>query len=265
MNENKSLDVIKGAPTAINLPILVDSEYVLEVMRENLEGMGEMRFTKISVPSGGGLSFSIIDESGKETPVTEIKGVIIHKAPVKRWYARDFEERGEGESGAPDCYSSDAIHGCGSDKYNIPAGQLCESCPKNTWGSSRKGGRGKDCQDRVILHLLQDGETLPVKLELPPTCIGPFKEYIKRITSKGIPLSGVVTIISLETERNDNNVKYSKTVFTRGPALERKQYASVRNYAKMLEPGIEASIKMAAAEPHVAEPAADDEDEQQSF
>ena len=246
-NESKMVAVVE--PT-LNLPILVDPEMVLEVIRENLDGLGTLRFTKISIPSGGGLSFAVEDpDTGKEIPVSEIKGVIIHKLPNKLWYGKDFDERSEGETGAPDCFSTDMVHGSGSEEYGIPAGQLCAECPKNQWGSSRKAGsRGKDCQDRMLIHIIRDGELFPVWINLPPTCLGNFKDYVKRITNKAIPLAGVATTISLESAKSDSGVKYSKTLFAKGAQLSREEYGRVREYVKTIEASLAQVARAVAVE-----------------
>ena len=72
------------APT-IDLPLLVQKEEALSVIQENLNGLGEIRFDKIRMPAGGGLTFEVADESGNLVPVQEIRGVIIGHFPFKAW------------------------------------------------------------------------------------------------------------------------------------------------------------------------------------
>ena len=54
----------------INLPMLMQPEEANMIIQENLEGMGDMKFDKINMPSGGGIAFTVVDEDGKETPLT---------------------------------------------------------------------------------------------------------------------------------------------------------------------------------------------------
>src|SRR5690554_4262955 len=143
--DDKETALAEVKPT-INLPALVEPEAVGEIMAQNLSGMEEeMRFTKLTVPGGGGLSFTVVDENGKKIPVDKIEGVIIGASPYKAWYATSFDEKKEGDSKAPDCFSSDNRTGSGCDEHNIPAGQICANCPNYEWGSKR-GGKGRDCQ-----------------------------------------------------------------------------------------------------------------------
>ena len=80
------------APT-IDLPILTQKDEAISVIQENLSGFGKLRFDKIRMPAGGGLTFEVADESGNLVPVQEIRGVIIGHFPFKAWWEKSFEEK----------------------------------------------------------------------------------------------------------------------------------------------------------------------------
>lgn len=226
--------VMVGA--TIDLPVLHNPDEFAEVMRENMEGMGEQRFDKIQMPSGGGLAFTVVDENGEETPMEKLRGVILHKQPFKAWYAKSFDEKSEDDLGIPDCFSEDNQTGSGCPKAGIPAGQECATCPKGQWGSDRRGGKGKDCTDKIRLHVLLEGESLPKYIDLPPTSMGNFKDYMKRLTTKGNVFYGVVTTIGLESAKSGGGIKYSKVKFAKAAQLTPNEKDAIKGLIRALTP-----------------------------
>lgn len=219
-----------------SLPILLDPQEALEIMSENQEDLGrEFSFPKIKVPSGGSISFEITNENGKVIPVTEIKGIILDKFALKTWYMKSYEEKTDEDTGVPDCWSPDNERGTGCEAAGIPAGQLCEDCPKGQWGSDRKGGRGKDCQDKIRVYILQENEMFPVFIDLPPTSTKNFVDYIQRITNKKLSQYAVVTSIGLEKAKSDSKIEYSKAVFHKEAELSQPEKMAIKEYIKSLK------------------------------
>ncbi len=232
-----------------NLPILVDPQEALEIMAENQQDLGrEFNFPKIKVPSGGSISFEITNENGKVIPVTEIKGIILDKFALKTWYIKSFEEKTDEDTGIPDCWSPDNERGTGCEAAGIPAGQLCKDCPKGQWGSDRKGGRGKDCQDKIRVYILQENEMFPVFIDLPPTSTKNFVDYIQRITNKKLVHYSVVTSISLEKAKSDSKIEYSKTVFHKEAELSQPEKMAIKEYIKSLKDAMRRITKESFAE-----------------
>ena len=221
-----------------NLPALISPEEARNVLAENLAGMGEQRFDKIKIPSGGGIAFTIVDEDGKEEPVKELKGILLDKYPFRAWYMKSYEEKGKDDIGIPDCFSADNVHGSGCKEAGIPEGQLCETCAKGQWGSSRKGGRGKDCADKIRIHVLLEGNVFPHFIDAPPTSLGNFKDYLKRLTNKMNPFYGVVTVIGLEKDENDAGTEYSKAKFAKAVNLTREERLKMKEYIAALSPSM---------------------------
>lgn len=221
-----------------NIPALISLEEAKEAIAENLAEMGEFRIRKINMPSGGGIAFTLVDEDGKEEPVKELKGVLLDKYPFRAWYIRSFEEKGEGDIGIPDCFSSDNIHGSGCKEAGIPEGQLCETCAKGQWGSSRKGGRGKDCADKIRIHVLLEGDVFPYYIDAPPTSLGNFKDYLMRLTNKMNLFYGVVTTISLEKDKSDGGITYSKAKFAKAANLTKEERAKMKECIAALLPSM---------------------------
>lgn len=221
-----------------NLPALVCPEDAKEVLAENLDGMGEQRFEKIIMPGSGGIAFTLVDEDGKEEPVKELRGILLDKYPFKAWYIKSFEEKNRDDVGIPDCFSSDNIHGSGCKEAGIPSGQLCETCKYGQWGSSRKGGRGKDCADKIRVHILLEDNVFPHYIDAPPTSLGNFKDYLKRLSNKMNPFYGVVTVVGLEKDENDAGTVYSKATFAKAANLTREERAKMKEYIAALLPSM---------------------------
>ena len=230
-------DLVPQAPATINLPALTQREEVMEVMQANLEGMdGQFKFDKVKIPSGGGISFEVIDEAGEPNPVKELSGVVLDHYPIKSWWAEEYS----GEKNAPDCSSMDCKFGTGSEKHGIPAGQVCATCPYNQWGSDPKGGKGKACKDIFRVYTIQEGHAFPVLLALPPTSIGNWRQYVQRITNKLLPYYGVVTVAKLEKDKNASGIEYSKVTFAKAADLTKVERKVLRDYATSLKPAMRA-------------------------
>lgn len=238
---NSATQALATYTPTINLPVLADQQTALEVISENLDGMGDFKFDKIDMPGSGGITFTVIDEEGVERPVQEIKGIVLDKFPFKRWYAKSFEDKDADDIGIPDCFSADNVHGSGfsvEGKVIIPAGQLCADCDRGQWGSDRKGGRGKDCADKIRFHILQEGNVFPVYIDTPPTSLANFKDYVKRLANKLLPFYGVVTVVGLERDKSGGGISYSKLTFKKAADLTGGERAAIKAYIAQLLPSM---------------------------
>lgn len=232
-NENKNLEqeqeemALVAQDATINLPILAEPEEAKEIIAENLEGM-EVRFDKVTIPSGGGLAFTMINEEGEEEPIKELKGVILNKQPFKAYYEKSFDEKEEDDPGIPDCFSPDGK--VSADGYD------CSKCPKGQWGSDRNGGRGKDCNDKVRVYILPEGNVFPIYIDLPPTSISNFTNYVKRLANKLLSYYGVVTSISLEKDKSDSGIQFSKAKFAKAADLSKEEKKAIKEYITSIKP-----------------------------
>ena len=242
---------------SFNLPALVSPQEALLVIEENLEGMGGGKFDKIKIPSGGGISFEVRDENGETIPMKSLRGVIIHKKPFRAWYIKSFDEKTDEDTGIPDCFSDDMIHGSGCETAGIPAGQLCATCPKGQWGSNRKGGKGKDCADKIRIHTLLEDCVFPIVIDLPPTSLQNFTNYINRLTNKLNCFYGVVTNIGLEKDKNNKGTEYSKTTFAKSVNLTPQEKQAIKQYIEILRPRMERISRESIGEVDVVEVEAD--------
>lgn len=219
----------------IELPLLVDPSEVILAARENTVEGERFPFDRIKMPGGGGITFELQDENGEATAHPALKMIIIGFKPYKSWYEKSFDERdAEVDSPTPDCFSADTVTGTGCNciSYKIPAGQPCAQCPLNEWGSSRKGGKGKECHDRMRVWFLLEGYAVPMYIDLPKTSLGNFRNYRKRLTKKAKTIYGVVTTVKLEkaTSTDGKKIIFSKTVFNSAGDLTTSERSTVKQY-----------------------------------
>ena len=209
---------------AENFAIVPMSEDIAQMLTEELDGMGQVPFDAVKIPSGGGLSFELSgdDPDNPETAQT-LTGVIVHHHPVNVYWEHDFD----GAGGLPDCSSPDGKHG-----LNAKTGEVldCASCPYNQFGSGK--GNSKACKNTHRVYLLRENEPLPILLTLPPTSLRAFKGYLaKRLIMKGKRSTDVLTSIKLKREKNADGIAYSACVFTKAGDLTPDQIAAVKPVA----------------------------------
>lgn len=179
---------------------------------------------RIKIPTGGGNSFSIPGESGWDD-ATEIHAIIMGFSDHRIYYSKSFNETGGGDQ--PDCVSDDMETGKGD-----PGGS-CYECPMNEWETAAKG-KGKACVSKRLLMLLLPGEMVPIKLDVPATSLQNIYKYFMRLASKGILYRDVVTVFSIEKDRNENNVEYSKIAFKKLGNLNNAQKESALKFSQAL-------------------------------
>ena len=219
---------------AEHFSIVPMSEDIAQMLTEELDGMGQVPFDAVKIPSGGGLSFELSgdDPDNPETAQT-LTGVIVHHHPVNVYWEHDFD----GAGGLPDCSSPDGHHG-----IHAKTGEVldCASCPYNQFGSGK--GNSKACKNTHRVYLLRENEPLPILLTLPPTSLRAFKDYLaKRLIMKGKRSTDVLTSIKLKREKNADGIAYSACVFTKAGDLTPDQIAAVKPVAAWVK-GIAARV-----------------------
>lgn len=205
-----------------------------QMLTEELDGMGQVPFDAVKIPSGGGLAFELSgDDPDNPETVQTLTGVIVHHHPVNVYWERDFD----GAGGLPDCSSPDGHHG-----FNAKTGEVldCASCPYNQFGSGR--GNSKACKNTHRVYLLRENEPLPILLTLPPTSLRAFKDYLaKRLIMKGKRSTDVITSIKLKKEKNADGITYSACTFSKAGDLTSDQIAAVKPVAAWVK-GISARV-----------------------
>lgn len=218
------------APPGLNLPVLANQEEFMEAFRANMEGVDNFQFERVKIPSGGGITFEIMDENGEPDSVKELVGIIVDHYPVNAYWANEYS----GQGVPPDCASLDGKRGAGD-----PGGS-CAVCRLNQWGSDPKSGRGKACKNITRVYILAEGNALPILVPLPPTSKGNFGEYMGLLAKKMRPYYGVITRVKLQKTQNKDGISYSEVALTRVDDLTPQQRADIKKFAEVLKPAMRA-------------------------
>ena len=243
MNENTNNLAAQNTEMALSgYGVLATTEGMDSFMGDDVAGL-EFYFDKVGLPTGVSSACRIPDPDGAEGVtkiVKELNVVIIDNHPAFVMYRANYN----GSSNPPDCSSYDGVHGSGN-----PGGE-CRNCPYNRFGSGE--GQSKACKNKRMLYILQEGETLPIVLNLPSGSIWAFSDYLKRQLKRGRNLRSMVTKITLQKAANRTGIRYSQAVFTFDRELaaeERNALAPVKEQVRQYAAGLSVSATAADAGP----------------
>ena len=125
----------------------------------------------------------------------------------------------------PLCSSVDGKQG-----YGEPGG-TCATCTLSQFGSA-SNGRGKACKNMRVLYLLRSGEFMPLAINLSPTSISPFREFLNQgFVFRNRATYGSLVEIGLKRQTNPEGKDYSVATFKRLGDFHGDQLAAVRKYA----------------------------------
>ena len=193
----------------------------LDIIKNNLKNqpLSLQLFDIIKSPSGGSTSFTIPTLSG-ETMEKSITGIILdYTTPRAYW---DTPDPVEGTP--PVCFSSDSLVS--------HDGKSCCTCPFNDFGSKDGETNAKACKESVVLFLLRPDNIMPILVRVPVSSKMLFQRYMTRLIGKMIPVSGVVTKITLEKTTNKTGQPYATYNFEAVETLSAEEAESARNFGK---------------------------------
>ena len=161
--------------------------------------------------SSAGVSFITTSGGAMKYRDNPISGnsleVVVLASPVERlYYTSRFDPT---NSAPPVCFAlGSTLTGLKpSHLSETVQAELCESCPKNQWGSSTNGGKGKACSEKRRLFLMTSdsistvdsvGVSEVAALRIPVTSVKGFATYVQTVAATvKRPLAGVVTKVSL--------------------------------------------------------------------
>lgn len=83
-------------------------------------------------------------------------------------------------------------------KVANPANTTCTGCKNNEWGSSNNGGKGKACQNRVVMGIVTptDPEGEMFRLTASPKGNANWGNYVRALQDRGLHFSQVTTAVS---------------------------------------------------------------------
>lgn len=227
-SKEKALTITDPQQFALELPT---KQEIAEIFAENMEGV-PFQCERVKIPSGGGTAWEIIDDDGNSDIAKELLGVVIDHHPANGYWKEKFS----GKNQPPDCSSMDGVTGTPGVNIQGIVYKNCATCPLNQFGSDPDGGAGKACKNMHRVYLLREETVFPLLVTLPPTSLSAIKDYVRRLTNKLKRLSGVVSKITLEKDRNNDGVEFSKVAFARTGELDKAEAQKIAEHARVLKP-----------------------------
>jgi len=105
------------------------------------------------------------------------EGHVVYWHEANTYWSNPF---GEGGSSFPDCCSSNGAFPDGGDNRQA---ESCANCLHNEYGTDPKGGKGKACQNSIMLYIVRDGDRLPFILKAPASSLGKRESLIPWLTN----------------------------------------------------------------------------------
>lgn len=90
----------------------------------------------------------------------------------------------------------------------------------------------KACKESVVLFLLRPDNIMPILVRVPVSSKMLFQRYMTRLIGKMIPVSGVVTKITLEKTTNKSGQPYALYNFEAVETLSTQEAENARTFGK---------------------------------
>jgi hypothetical protein len=229
-----------------------DEDALREIVEINLGGekaITEFDLVRAKIPSGGGVAFNLEGPDGETAP-TEIVGVIVCHQSRRVYWEKEIGKSDDG-NGPPDCWSPNGIVGHGTMASRPEVGGQCARCPKSRFGSAMKDGKpskGQACSQRKALFIVPPDSILPIYLSLPPTSLGALKAYLTGLIGRRLPITGVVTRITLAKEKNSGGTAYAEARFSIVGVLDEASTKKFTAFGKMFDQMFRPEIPGGSAE-----------------
>ena len=204
----------------------MEGNEISDILNENLDGeqLTPSDLESVGVPAGGNTTWTINTVDG-EVDTKSIDGILIMTNITRAYWESDFSGGGD----PPACSSPNGKVGIGT-----PGGD-CRACPLNQFGSAKDGeGRGKACNEKRFLFMVTQDETLPIVIKAPAMSLKGAKKYLFGLTSKRKAMHSVYTRLTLEKDKNQDGIDYSRIVFTKIGEVEHPETSAA--YAKGIKP-----------------------------
>ena len=217
---NQNSDLMKQEK--FMLPTMIEGDFSAEELAEDADGL-QMSFQRVKIPAGGTLQFEMpSDDPDNPDYEKTLVGVILHNHATCAYWPAGSEYD---DDTTPLCSSVDGKQG-----YGEPGG-VCEACALSQFGSA-SNGRGKACKNMRVLYLLRSGEFMPLAINLSPTSISPFREFLNQgFVFRNRATYGSLVEIGLKRQTNPEGKDYSVATFKRLGDFHGDQLAAVRKYA----------------------------------
>lgn len=211
----------KKALATVNSNYIALTNNALDIIQKNLkhQPLSFQLFDIVKSPAGGATMFTVPGIAGDEM-YKELTGIVLDYATPRAYW--DTPDPVEGTP--PVCYSHDSIT-----SYE---GKACSRCPFNDFGSKDGESNAKACKESVMIFLLRPDNIMPIIIRVPVSSKLIFQRYMTRLIGKMLPLSGVVTKITLAKTTNKTGQLYSLYNFETVNILSAEEAAQARSFGQ---------------------------------
>ncbi len=164
---------------------------------------------------------------------SSIKGVVVYFHKARGYWQEEGQQ-------IPTCSSMDGKTGSLRLDNDTTEQRTCVKCPYNVFGSDPKGGAGKACKEMRRLFLVEEDSILPVILNIPPTSLRAFDQYMSGLLSKKKAPIAYYTVFRLEGAKGAG-FDYSKVAFELGEQLP---HAKILELLQMRDQVVAAAAKI---------------------
>jgi len=234
--EERTISMPSTALTPISSEYIALTNNALDIINENLKNqpLTHQLFDVVKAPTGGTTAFTVPGLAGDEIQ-KELVGIILdYTTPRAYW---ETPEPIEGTP--PNCYSRDS-------RISVD-GKPCLGCLYNEFGSKEGDSQAKACKESVEVYLLRPDNIMPIIVRMPVTSKHIFQRYLTRLISKMIPISGVVTKITLEKATSRGGQPYAQFSFEAVGILKVDEADYAKAYGKKLSQMLSAAYDMEEA------------------
>lgn len=195
----------------------------IKIINENLKNkpLSRQSIDIVKAPAGGTIAFTVPGLTGDEVH-KDLTGVILDYATPRAYW----ETSDPTEGTPPSCYSPDSVT-----SYD---GKPCSQCMYNAFGSKDGDSNAKACKESVELYLLRPGNIMPIIVRIPVSSKCIFQKYLTRLVSNMIPLSGVVTKITLEKATSRQGQAYAQYCFEATNVLSVEESGTLMDFSQKI-------------------------------
>ena len=214
-----------------------ESDFTQEELAEDMDGL-QMSFPRIKIPAGGALQFEIPSDDPENPDYAKtLDGIILFNHYSFAYWAEGEEYD---DNVAPLCSSTDGKRGIGE------PGGICSVCALNRFGSAAEGN-GKACKNQRTLYLLRSGEFMPIQVNLPPTSLKPFREFLNQaFMLRRRATYGSLVRIGLKKASNEKD-DYSVATFRLLRDFDGDELVQIRTYANNFKEQIRMMLQQRTA------------------
>lgn len=151
-----------------------------------------------------GSKFRLPDGNTSDGP---LNCIIIDYTNSNVWYEAEYAD---GTVTPPDCFSIGKVINDLKPAASVekPVNADCATCPKNQYGSR---GRGKECDNTVLLAILPEGfteESEVLTLKVAPKGLKDWGQYVRTLQAQAVDPVQVVTSISFVPNQSFPQLKF---------------------------------------------------------